>query len=137
MFLISTDGDQKKINNWRCDQYRWAVNNGTVIYPNKKDGVVKKQYHKMTKQGTFVRHGWWLLDNPHLVLVHYLGDHNEYLPQPHGNSKTHKRPHIRTCPSVIQEIKENASAADIPSTTYQRMINEVNTDAGHEAVLRG
>ena len=40
------------------------------------------------------------LDNPHIVLIHYLGDSSAIKSVPHGNSKHNTSPQKRTCPSV-------------------------------------
>ena len=63
------------------------------------------------KEFTFARHGWWLTSNPHLVLVHYTGDENEYEPRLHGNSKSSK-PFIRTCPSLLKDITQKVQGSD-------------------------
>ena len=125
------------VADWRCDQYHWKKNNGTVNFPNKKKEPVfiRKYYHKLYEGSSFCRHAWWLIDNPTLVLVHYLGDHHEYEPQPHGNSKSRRRPYVRTCPSLISEIKKTVS--NPPAATYHRMVNQANKNhVAHEAVLK-
>ena len=118
MFLISSGGDDLKFKNWNCDQYRWPIYDGIHALPTRsKDKHIKKAYHKLTKAGSFTRHGWWLISNPHIVLVHYLGDESEYTPTPHRLCQSEDaREHIRTCPSVLESI---AASTDEPSTTYQ------------------
>ena len=96
MFLISTGGDETKRKDWMCDQYTWKVNDGTKRFPESKKSqpFIAKYYHKIDKTGKFQRHGWWLLDNPHLVLVHYIGDETTYIPKPHGNTKHSQRHYV-------------------------------------------
>jgi hypothetical protein len=100
-----------------CDQYQWKINDGTKKLPRSKP-VIIKYYHRMDKSGVFQRHGWWLIANPDLILVHYIGDHTSYIPQPHGNAKSSTRPFIRTCPSVITTLKTNDERSHI--STYQK-----------------
>ena len=65
--------------------------------------------------------------------MHYLGDHNDYQPEPHGNSKSRNRGYIRTCPSVIAEIKKSVNIR--PAATYHKMVNDVgHGHIAHEAV---
>ena len=88
VFLISSGGDDSKIKDWNCDQYHWAVYDGINTLPKRTEiKYMKKAYHKLSRSGSFTRHGWWLISDPHTVLVHYLGDESEYTPTPHGLCK--------------------------------------------------
>ena len=115
MFLISSGGKDSNLKNWNCDQYKWPVYDRVNSYPSRsKDIVIKKSYHKLSKTSSFQRHGWWMIANPHIVLVHYLGDESEYTPTPHGNCKSEgAKEFIRTCPSVLKSI----SSSDAESST--------------------
>ena len=105
-----------------------------TIYPSRcKNPVIKKSYHKLGKTLTFQRHGWWLIENPHLVLVHCLGDETEYKPTPHGNSKNSSTEYIRTCPSVIKDIADKST--DSSATVYQKLAS-APCDPELNAVLR-
>ena len=96
---------------WRCDGYRWK-NVGVASLP-RKDPVIKKLYfHIITKDkpkgsSDFTRTVYQLPENPHLTLVHYLGDSSSFHPLPHGNKKNPSAGFVRTCPSVLKEMEEN------------------------------
>ena len=96
---------------WRCDGYRWK-NVGVASLPW-KDPVIKKLYfHIITKDkpkgsSDFTRRVYQLPENPHLTLVHYLGDSSSFHPLPHGNKKNPSAGFVRTCPSVLKEMEEN------------------------------
>ena len=63
-----------------------------------------------------------MIANPHIVLVHYLGDESEYTPTPHGNCKSEgAKEFIRTCPSVLKSISSSDAES---STTYHNLVNE-------------
>lgn len=134
-FLISSGGKDHNLKNCSCDQYKWPFYNGVTPYPTRcKSPIIKKSYHKLGKMLTFQRHGWWLVENPHIVLVHYTGDETEYVPSPHGNSKINlQKEFVRTCPSVLKEIAENEAASSI--TTYQKL-STVPCEPELNAVLR-
>jgi hypothetical protein len=56
-----------------------------LYYPKKLSDMIdafKKRLKKL---------GHWLHSDPHLVLVHYLGDETIYKPMAHGNSKHETR----------------------------------------------
>ena len=133
MFLISSGNEETKLKDWMCDQYKWKVNNGVNSYPSRsKSPLVKKYYHKLSRQGTFTRHGWWLIDNPHLLLVHYIGNEAEYQPEPHGNAHDSSRPYVRTCPSVLKHISTSQKG---PIATYQKEVTR-QVQPELEAVLK-
>lgn len=55
----------------------------------------------------FQRTSYKLVDNHSIVLVHYTGDENVYVPRPHGNKKSDPGDDfVSTCPSVLSQIKE-------------------------------
>ena len=39
------------------------------------------------------------------VLINYLGDESAATDFPHGNRKHDSRKHVRTCPSVLSDLK--------------------------------
>ena len=126
IFLFYSGGEIARLNDWRCDQYRWGVNNGNKKRVGKSGQTVIKCYHKLNKESSFQRHAWWLLDNPHTVLIQYIG-------KPHGNSVTNNREHHRTCPSVFKAVKEKPHDDNI--TTYQTLIAK-ECDNDLQAVLK-
>ena len=70
LFLFSFKDNPEKVNDWRCDQYRWEVHNGKKCLTCKESGKnIVKSYHKLSRQGTFERQAWWLADNPSLILM--------------------------------------------------------------------
>ena len=100
-----------------------TVYDGIRSHPSRSnDKVIKKAYHKLSRTSSFQRQGWWLIENPHVVLVHYLGDESEYTPTSHGNCKSENaNEFIRTCPSVLKSISSSEASS---STTYQNLVNE-------------
>ena len=60
----------------------------------------------------------WLHSDPHLVLVHDLGDETIYKPMAHGNSK-HETEFKRTMPSVIDKMKSEEGRA---KKVYRKMV---------------
>jgi hypothetical protein len=61
--------------------------------------------------------GHWLHSDPHLVLVHYLGDETIYKPMAHGNSK-HETEFKRTMSSVIDKMKSEEGGVRRPSLIH-------------------
>lgn len=135
MYLFSSEEDKTRYNDWRCDQYRWEVNNGTSNYPCGKGQTpfIKKYHHKVSKSSTFQRHAWWLLENPNIVLVHYIGNEAEYQETPHGNSKSKTREYVRTCPSVVSKLKQRD--IQTPISVYQDELSKT-CSSSHQAVLQ-
>ena len=59
------------------------------------------------------------------VLVHYMGDKREAVKYSHGNVKYESpRPYVRTCPSVLQGLKDEckASTVDRSPSAYRNQI---------------
>lgn len=135
MYLFTSEIDKTKLKDWMCDQYKWQINDGTSEYPcGKKDtAFIKKYHHRLTKEGTFHRHAWWLIDNPNIVLVHYIGDEREYEESVHGNSKSKDREYIRTCPSVLTKLKQKN--LETPINVYQEESSKL-CPSSHQAVLK-
>ena len=71
------------------------------------------------------------LSKPNLVLVHYCGDEMLYVSKPHGNAKHSARPYKRTCPSVLETIKQEVTH-EKPGKVYKKMVlqNIENQDHG-------
>ena len=50
LFLYSSKKNVQKVNDWRCDQYQWSVNNGLRRYKCKGTSkILVKAYHKLNK----------------------------------------------------------------------------------------
>ena len=124
MFNISDD--------WRCDQYRW-IHNGCKLLP-KSNPKVRKFYFKIQKcksseaddnehrKVEFERIAYHLLDNPNIFLIQYIGDNSIAADFSHGNSKSDHKPYVRTCPSVIKEIRES-DPSEFPSAYYKKALS--------------
>ena len=115
VFYISGD--------WRCDQYRWNQY-GCKLLPT-SDHKVKKYYFDTVKADNsrcnkFQRFAIHLLCNFGLVLMHN-GNQLEAEDHPHGNSASSFTPYIRTCPSVIKQIKDR-DPSEFPSTFYKKKL---------------
>ena len=74
----------------------------------------------------FSKVAFTLLDNPHIVLIHYLGDSSAIKSIPHGNSKHNTRPHKRTCPSVIESLKHENLYYNKPNKVYKASVTATN-----------
>ena len=69
------------------------------------------------------------------VLIHYTGDENCAIEFAHGNAcKELSRPYNRTCPLVIQSMKDSCKS-DTSATVYQELVTKV-PPATHLAVLQ-
>ena len=112
------------IDDWRCDQYKWKKNHGTKKLPRKSnDPVVIKYYHSLNESSLFRREAWRLTKHKtNIVLVHYIGDHTTYIPEAYGNAKNNMREHVRTCPSVIDNLKINDQGSHMK--TYQNQYKQ-------------
>jgi len=126
-------------DDWRSDQYRWC--NCAVRPLPKKNLKVKKSYFQLhTPEGPsngFVKHAYQLLTDctKGAVLIHYMGDENCAIEFAHGNaSKELSRPYNRTCPSIIQSMKDSCKS-DTSATVYQELVTKV-PPATHLAVLQ-
>lgn len=89
-------------------------------------------------QKEFQRTSFKLVDNHSIVLVHYTGDGNVYVPRPHGNKKSDPGDDfVSTCPSVLSQIKEKVvHASDKPQEVYRSMVPDGNKVSGkYQGVL--
>lgn len=89
-------------------------------------------------QKEFQRTSFKLVDNHSIVLVHYTGDENLYVPRPHGNKKSDPGDDfVSTCPSVLSQIKEKVvHASDKPQEVYRSMVPDGNKVSGkYQGVL--
>ena len=113
------------IDDWRCDQYRWRQN-GHKALPSKDPKIKKYYFIAVTPDGTnsgFQKIVFHLPENRDLFLIQYIGDDSLAVDQPHGNTSLDAtRPYIRTCPSVLRQIK-TSDPAECPSTFYKRAIS--------------
>lgn len=84
----------------------------------------------------FQRIAYHLLDNPNLFLIQYIGDDFKAFDFPHGNSKVEgSNSYVRTCPSVIQKIKES-DPSEFPSTFYKKSIASTSCHSTLNPVLQ-
>lgn len=113
------------IGDWRCDQYRWKQNGHKEI-PSKNPKVKKYYFDVVTPDGTnrgFQKTVFHLPENQNLFLIQYMGDDLLAADFPHGNAAADStRPYVRTCPSVLKEIK-TSNPTDCPSTFYKKAIS--------------
>ncbi len=64
-----------------------------------------------------------LLDNQSLSLIQYLGNDLKAIDYLHGNCKAENpKPYIRTCPSVIEEIK-GSDPSEYASAFYKKSLS--------------
>ena len=122
--------DADKIGkDWRADGYVWKQTGAKSI--PKKNPVLKKHYFQLNntnengqREATtkFTRYAYEYLVKP-LVLVHYNGDDAIYQPSTHGNAKNSNNDYMQTCPSVLNEIKENVKISK-PIEVYQNLVTK-------------
>ena len=83
---------------------------------------LKNHYKKKTCSNKCSKNTYVSLNKRNLVLVHYSGDENQYVPKCHGNKKiSQERPYKRTCPSTIASIKEQV-VNEYPAKVYKKMV---------------
>lgn len=143
IYLISSGGDDRRKNDWSHDGYQW-VNKGGDGYP-RKEKILWRKYYSISTMPTekigsseFQRTSFKLVDNHSIVLVHYTGDGNVYVPIPHGNKKSDPGDDfVSTCPSVLSQIKEKVvHASDKPQEVYRSMVPDGNKVSGkYQGVL--
>ena len=113
------------LDDWRCDQYRWRQNGHKAI-PSKDPKVKKYYFIAVTPGGNnsgFQKIVFYLPENQDLFLIQYIGDDSLAVDHPHGNTSAEAaKPYIRTCPSVLKEIK-SSDPAECPSKFYKRVIS--------------
>ncbi|XP_053406440.1 uncharacterized protein LOC128559236 [Mercenaria mercenaria] len=109
IYVIDLDSLPNK-KDVRIDKYMW-LNDGRKKIPNKKPTLFKtffkirlpdNNYSKSFQKYIFER-----IENGKFAILHYIGDASVYQPLAHGNSKKGSV-FVRTCPSVIDEIKSRA-----------------------------
>jgi hypothetical protein len=126
IFVICSEN----VDDWKCDQYMWMrdglrkfqykdVEFSKINYKSRLPGVeIKSGCKRPNYSHKFKKLGHWLHSDPHLVLVHYLGDETIYKPMAHGNSK-HETEFKRTMPSVIDKMKSEEGGA---KKVYRKMV---------------
>lgn len=113
------------VDDWRCDQYRWRQNGHKGI-PSKCPKVNKYYFITAKPDGTdngFQKFVFHLPGKQDLFLIQYIGDELLAAHYPHGNASMEAaRPYIRTCPSVLKQMK-TSNPAECPSTFYKKAIS--------------
>ncbi|CAC5396076.1 unnamed protein product [Mytilus coruscus] len=129
---------------WKCDQYLWIRDGGRTI--KVKDVEIGKVFYKVRIPGTeiksgrvrprfslkFKKVGYWLINRPTLVLVHYTGDETIYTPMAHGNSKNDGE-FKRTMPSVIDKVKDYVGSEGAKKV-YRTMVSTEQVDGNMQGV---
>lgn len=111
---------------WQKDGIRWRNNGGKK---SKCNLGKKKNYLLSTPDGNidgFRKEAYMKVDDPTLVLVHYMGDESLIVDYPHGNSKHTKRNYIMSKPSTIIELAEKLDHRD-PHLVYKDCVNSLST----------
>ena len=125
VYLYQSNDNSSVASDWRCDGYRWK-NSGCRKLPKNKP-YLRKMYNKIhtennpTGSDRFVRHVYSLIDKPQVALIHYMGDESEFVPFPHGNNKNGDKNYTRTCPSVLQGMRDQVEN-DRPGNVYKKMV---------------
>ena len=100
-------------DDWKSDQYHW-VNQGVRNLPKKSPKVKKTYFQVDTPKGElseFCRHAYELMPYNNFVLIHCLGDKSAATDFPYGNRKHDSQKHVRTCPSVLSDLKAQCYSA--------------------------
>ena len=135
VFIVFTGLGEEK-NDWRCDGYRW-VSSGNHKMPAGKP-YVRKMYFKICSSeaggsNEFEKFAYILLEKPEYCLIHYFGDESTYRPLPHGNSKPGTGNYVRTCPSVLKNMRKRVET-ESSGNVYKKMVTEIKTGV-HQGVL--
>ena len=76
------------------------------------------------------KNAYILLDKPEYYLVHYLGDESTHRPLPHDNSKPGAGSYVRTCPSVLKNMRKHVET-ESSGNVYKKMVTEIKTGVHH------
>lgn len=112
----------------RHDKYIW-YNVGTRRYPKNKE-LMKKSVFKIRLPDQTFSDGFmksifeWIDEKERYCIIHYTGFEGLFKPFPHGNCKSGKN-FVRTCRSVIEELKEMASQEDVSPTDVYKQVKGV------------
>ena len=111
----------------RHDKYYW-YNCGQKTYP-KNQALIRKYVFKIRLPNSsfsdaFIKSIYQYVDEKErYCVVHYTGFESIFKPFPHGNSKTGKS-FVRTCPSVIEELKEMANK-DVSANEVHKQVKSL------------
>ena len=110
---------------WRADGYSWK-NEGVQQYPRKPDkGILRTHFFQ-----SFKKRASMLFNNDNLILLHYLGSPPLLELPVHGNSKGNTGSCTRTCPSVLNKIRKEATSK-VPTEIYQDLVTKDCTSTAH------
>ena len=102
-----------------------------INYKSRLPGVEIKSGRKRPNYShKFKKLGHWLHSDPHLVLVHYLGDETIYKPMAHGNSKIETE-FKRTMLSVIDKMKFEEGGA---KKVYRKIVCTDQVDGNMQGI---
>lgn len=108
------------------DKYVWR-SYGNKRLPTWEPRVVKHFFRLRLPDNTFSddfqKHIVESLDEDNnFAIIHYLGDETAFIPFPHGNCKRGTA-FRRTCPSVLEELKQLSKTGLTPSQVYKVISN--------------
>ena len=118
------------VDDWRCDQYRW-INQGVTKLPRKNPKLRKLYFDTDTPSGPskgFQRHGYQLLGNNSVTLVHYLGDEKAAVDFAHRNAKSNSKNFTRTCPSYLKKC-EGLVKTQKADLVYKKEVAAMNSES--------
>ena len=112
----------------RYDKYLW-VNCVTRKFPF-KDPIMNKHVFKIRLPNNqfsdaFQRHMFEFIEEARYCIVHYIGHESIFQPLSHGNSKSGAI-FNRTCPSVLQELKELSKKEGVTADRVYKQIESLN-----------
>lgn len=117
------------VDDWRCDQFRW-VNQGVTKLPRKGPKLKKLYFDTDTPNGPskeFQRHGYQLLDDKSVTLIHYLGDEKAAIDFAHRSTKKNSKTFTRTCPSYLKTCEELVKTK-VANVVYKKEIAAMNCE---------
>jgi hypothetical protein len=128
-----------KEGNWKADQYQWRMKGQREFDLPDVDLHISKRYDWVRGQNNtfvndFTRNVYTCSSVPNVVVIHYLGDSSVYRGKAHGNCKRTNAPEFRrTCPSVLNEIKQKVSSKS-STKVYQELVTNT-TESAYQGVL--
>ena len=142
LFVIDTESFSNKLSR-RVDQYQW-VNDGSKKHPASDPKIIKTCWRIKTTTGNsknpkgsgsnaFKRVEFGLIGNNRYFLVQYTGDESVFEEMPHGNAKHSTKNYVRTCPSLVDSIKETLETGLTSGKVYNKLKSEVD---GQSAVTQ-
>ena len=83
-------------------QHNRRVPSGNYSVKKKTGAIDVAGIEKQTGDNSFKRLEYWGIGSSYLI--HYLGDHNAFVPCAHRNSKKSTKPFVRSAPHIKEKV---------------------------------